>query len=424
MNSHGKDLEQAYAVAKERYAAMGVDVEDALARLAKIPLSLHCWQGDDNTGFENLGVAMGGGLAITGNYPGKARTPEELRADYDLALSLSPGTHRVNLHSMYAETGGRKVERNQFQPEHYRAWIDWAKQKGLGIDFNPTCYGHPKAADGLTLAHPDAGIRRFWIEHCIACRKVGEAIGRALGKTCVTNVWIPDGYKDVTIDRKSPRERLAAALDEVFAAPIDPALNLDSVEPKLFGIGSETYVVGSFEFYLGYAITRKKLMCLDMGHFHPTETIADKISAIMLYVDRMLLHVSRGIRWDSDHVVILTDDLRATAEELVRGDYLGRVHIGLDYFDASIHRVAAWVIGMRAMTKALLAALVEPAGRLRQLEDNGDFTSRLALVEEVKTLPLGALWNYYCLTRNVPVGMAWMESVKDYERKVTSKRGS
>jgi L-rhamnose isomerase len=422
MADQSKQIEQTYALAQERYAALGVNTDEALERLAGVPISLHCWQGDDNTGFENLGVEMGGGLAITGNYPGKARTPEELRADYDMAFALVPGTHRVNLHAMYAETGGRKVERSQFEPQHYAAWIDWAKQKGLGLDFNPTCYGHPKAADGLTLAHPDAGIRRFWIEHCIACRKVGEAMGRALGKPCVTNVWIPDGYKDVTIDRTTPRQRLATALDEIFAVPIDAAYNLDSVESKLFGIGSETYVVGSFEFYLGYAITRKKLLCLDMGHFHPTETIADKISSIMLYVDRLLLHVSRGIRWDSDHVVILNDDLRATAEELVRGDYLGRAHIGLDYFDASIHRVAAWVIGMRAMLKALLAALVEPFPRLRQFERDGDFTSRLALVEEVKTLPLGAVWDYYCLRRNVPIGMAWMEHVKDYERRVTGQR--
>jgi L-rhamnose isomerase len=423
MSEHGERIEQTYALAKERYAAMGVNADQALQQLAKVPISLHCWQGDDNTGFENLNVEMGGGLAITGNYPGKARTPDELRADYDLALSLVPGTHRVNLHSMYAETGGRKVDRNQFRPEHYSAWIDWAKAKGLGIDFNPTCYGHPKAADGLTLAHPDDGIRRFWIEHCMACRKVGEAIGRALGKPCVTNVWIPDGYKDVTFDRKAPRARLARSLDEVFAEPIDTAYNLDAVEPKLFGIGSETYVVGSFEFYLGYAITRKKLLCLDMGHFHPTESVADKVSSVMLYVDRVLFHVSRGIRWDSDHVVILNDELRAVAEELVRGDYLGRVHIGLDYFDASINRVAAWVIGIRAMLKALLLAMVEPAGKLRDFEDRGDFTSRLALIEEAKTLPLGAVWDYYCLQHGVPVGMAWMDRVKDYERRVTGKRG-
>ena len=421
-------IEQEYALAKERYDALGVNTDEALQQLARVPISLHCWQGDNVTGFESSDAEMGGGLSITGNYPGRARTPDELRADYSAALALVPGTHRVNLHAMYAETGApacgsRKVDRDQVAPEHFAAWIEWAKAKGLGIDFNPTCFRHPKAEDGLTLAHPDAGIRRFWIDHCIACRKIGAAIGKALGKLCVTNVWIPDGYKDVTIDRKTPRERLARSLDEVFAAPIDPAHNLDAVEPKLFGIGSETFVVGSMDFYYGYAITRKKLLTLDMGHFHPTESVADKISSIMLYVDRLLLHVSRGIRWDSDHVVIMNDELRAVAEELVRGDYLGRVHVGLDYFDASINRVAAWVIGIRAMLKALLAALLEPAARLRRLECVGDFTSRLALVEEAKTLPLGAVWDHYCLAQNVPIGMAWMDRIKDYESRVTSKRG-
>ena len=303
-------IEQEYALAKERYGALGVNTDEALERLARVPISLHCWQGDDIAGFEDSDAEMGGGLAITGNYPGRARTADELRADYDTALSLVPGTHRVNLHAIYAETGGRRVDRDQLAPEHFAKWIDWAKAKGLAIDFNPTCFRHPKAADGATLAHPDNEIRQFWIDHCIACRKIGAAFGKALGKVCVTNVWIPDGYKDVTIDRKTPREWLARSLDEVFAAPLDPAQNLDAVEPKLFGIGSETFVVGSMEFYYGYAISRKKLLCLDMGHFHPTESVADKISSIMLYIDRMLMHVSRGIRWDSDHVVILNDELR------------------------------------------------------------------------------------------------------------------
>jgi L-rhamnose isomerase len=365
---------------------------------------------------------LGAGLAVTGNYPGKARTPDELRSDVDTALGLIPGRHRLNLHACYAETGGKRVDRDEIDASHFSTWIDWARSKGIGMDFNPTYFAHPKAADGFTLAHGDEGIRRFWVRHGIACRKIGEAIGRALGKTCVTNVWIPDGYKDVTIDRKGPRQRLRKSLDEMFALPIDPAHNLDAIESKLFGIGSETYVVGSHEFYLGYAVAKGKLLTLDAGHFHPTETIADKISAVLEFVPELLLHVSRGIRWDSDHVVILTDDLRATAEEIVRGGFLGRVHIGLDYFDASIHRVAAWVIGMRAMIKALLAALVEPAEKLRALEQAGDFTARLGLVEEIKTLPLGALWDYYCLKQGVPLGPAWIRAVKDYEAQVTSKR--
>ena len=300
--------------------------------------------------------------------------------------------------------------------------MDWAAELGIGLDFNSTFFSHPKAADGFTLAHRDEGIRRFWVEHGIACRKIGEAMGRRQGTPCIHNVWIPDGMKDVTIDRKGPREILKKSLDELFALPIDPALNRDSVEAKLFGIGSETYVVGSHEFYLGYAVANKKMLTLDAGHFHPTETIADKISSVLLYLDEILLHVSRGIRWDSDHVVILSDDLRAIAEEIVRGDFLDRVHVGLDFFDASINRVAAWTIGTRAMLKALLLALLEPTAKLRELEVHGDFTSRLALVEELKTLPFGAVWDYYCQKQGVPVGMAWMDEVKRYEKDVLSKR--
>jgi len=416
-------IEQAYALARERYAGMGVDVERAVRRLAQIAVSLHCWQGDDVGGFERSGEELGGGLAVTGNYPGKARTADELRTDLEKALSLIPGKHRLNLHACYAEVGGKKVERNQLQPAHFQSWIDWAKGRGMGMDFNPTFFAHPKAADGFTLAHPDAGIRQFWVEHGIACRQVGAAIGRALGSPCVTNVWIPDGYKDLPVDRKGPRERLAQSLDAIFAAPIDPKYNLDAVESKLFGIGSESYVVGSHEFYLGYALRNKKLLCLDTGHFHPTETVSDKLSAVLLWLDEVLLHVSRGVRWDSDHVVILSDELAAIAQELVRGDYLGRVHIGLDFFDASINRIAAWVIGTRAMLKALLLALVEPAAKLREAERAGDFTARLALLEECKTLPAGAVWDYYCLTQGVPVAADWIEAVKQYEKDVLSKRG-
>jgi L-rhamnose isomerase len=414
--------EKAYALAKERYAEFGVDTERALARLQRIAVSVHCWQGDDVGGFESGEGLAGGGILATGNYPGKARNPDELRTDLERAYSVIPGTHRLNLHASYREAGGRAVERNQLQPAHFQRWIDWARQMGIGVDFNGTFFSHPKAADGFTLAHRDRGIRRFWVEHGVACRKIGEAMGRALGSPCVTNLWIPDGYKDVTIDRKGPRERLKRSLDEVFAERIDPAYNLDSLESKLFGIGTETYVVGSHEFYLGYALRNNKLLCLDAGHFHPTETIADKISSVLIFLEEILLHVSRGVRWDSDHVVIVTDELRAITEELVRGEYLDRVHIGLDFFDASIHRVAAWVIGTRAMIRALLWALLEPAERLRGLEIQGDLTARLALVETVKMLPLGAVWDYYCLRQGVPPGISWMDDIRDYENKVTSRR--
>ncbi len=416
-------IESAYRDARAVYGELGVDVEGALRRLAELPISMHCWQGDDVGGFEGAADEIGGGLAVTGNYPGKARTADELRADLDRATSLVPGTHRLNLHASYAETGGERVERTDLTPAHFQGWIDWARGHGMGLDFNPTYFAHPRADDGLTLSHPDEGIRQFWIEHGIVCRKIGAAIGAALGTPCVTNIWIPDGMKDSPIDRKGPRERLTAALDAIFAEDLDPACNLDAVESKLFGIGSESYVVGSHEFYLGYAISRKKLLCLDAGHFHPTEVISDKISAVLQFLDRLLLHVSRGVRWDSDHVVILSDELRAIAQQLVRGDYLGRVHIGLDFFDASINRVAAWVIGTRAMIKALLLALLEPIDLLRRLENEGDFTARLAMLEEIKTLPAGAVWDYYCLTSDVPLGGAWLDDVRRYEVDVLSKRG-
>ena len=373
-----KQIESAYALARERYALLGVDTEKALERLSSIAISLHCWQGDDVGGFEAPGGELGGGLAATGNYPGKARTADELRQDLDTTYSLIPGKHRLNLHAIYAETGGKPVERTQLRPEHFSRWVDWAKANNHGLDFNPTCFSHPLAASGFTLASYDQGIRHFWIEHCIASRKIGESFGRALGTPCVTNVWIPDGLKDTPVDRKTPRELLKRSLDAVFAEKIDPRANLDAVEGKLFGLGSEAYVVGSHEFYLGYAITQDVLLTLDSGHFHPTETIADKLSAVFMYVDEVLLHVSRGVRWDSDHVVILSDELQAIMQELVRGDYLGRVHIGLDYFDASINRVAAWTVGTRNALRALLIALLEPIDSMRALEVAGDYTSRLA----------------------------------------------
>ncbi|HBO43913.1 MAG TPA: L-rhamnose isomerase [Planctomycetaceae bacterium] len=417
-----RQIEQAYKLARERYGELGVETERAIRQLRKIAVSLHCWQGDDVGGFENADGLSGGGIMATGAYPGKARTPDELRADIEKALSLIPGRHRLNLHASYAETKG-KVDRNELEPRHFKSWVQWAQANKLGMDFNGTYFSHPKAADGFTLSSADKGIRRFWVEHGIACRRIGESIGRQLASPCVTNFWIPDGYKDVTIDRVGPRRLLEQSLDAVFAEAIDPAHNLDAVESKLFGIGSETYVVGSHEFYLGYAMRNNKLLCLDAGHFHPTESIADKISSVLLYLDEILLHVSRGVRWDSDHVVTATDDLRAIAEEIVRGEFLGRVHIGLDFFDASINRIAAWTIGTRAMIRQLLIALLEPTSRLREMENEGDFTSRLALVEELKTLPFGAVWDHYCLRNDVPVGGDWLAETKRYEEEVLRGRG-
>jgi L-rhamnose isomerase len=438
MSKHREHIEAAFALARERYAELGVDADAALARLAAVPVSLHCWQGDDVGGFEHLaGPAssaasgepiaaepVGGGLAVTGNHPGKARTPDELRADLAKALSLVPGRHRVNLHASYGDFAGApaRVDRDAVEPSHFARWIDWAKERGLGLDFNPTYFAHPLAAAGWTLAHPDPGVRAFWVRHGQACRRIGAAMGAALGSPCVTNVWVPDGYKDTPADRLAPRRRLWESLDAVFAERFDPRHLLDAVEPKLFGIGSESYVAGSHEFYLGYAIRRGVVMTLDTGHYHPTESVADKLSAVMLSVDRVLLHVSRGVRWDSDHVVTLSDDLLAIAQELVRGDFLGRVHLGLDYFDASINRVAAWVIGTRNLLKALLAAMLEPTETLRQAEAAGDYTTRLAMLEECKTLPLGAVWDYFCLRADVPADGRWLAEVQAYERDVLAKR--
>jgi len=417
-----KQVQQAYTLAKERYAALGVDTDQALDTLAQTPISLHCWQGDDVTGFEAADAELGGGLAVTGNYPGKARNAAELRRDLDKAYSLIPGTHRLNLHAIYAETGGRRVERNDLRPEHFSAWIDWAKANDHGIDFNPTCFSHPMAESGFTLSSYDEGVRNFWIEHCIACRKIGEHIGRELGTPCVTNIWIPDGLKDIPVDRKTPRMLLRGSLDKILAEEIDPQYNLDAVECKLFGIGSESYVVGSHEFYLGYAIANDVLLCLDSGHFHPTEVISDKLSSVLAFLDEVLLHVSRGVRWDSDHVVILSDELQAIAQEIVRGGFLDRVHIGLDFFDASINRVAAWVIGTRNALRALLMALLEPIDQLRTLEVSGDYTQRLALLEELKGLPFGAVWDYFCLQQGVPVGIGFMDAIRAYEEQELARR--
>ncbi len=416
-------ITQAYQIAKDAYASIGVDVDAALKKLETIPISLHCWQGDDVGGFEKAGAQLeGGGIQATGNYPGKARNIEELRADFLKALSVVPGKHRMNLHACYLDHGGKRVERNEIEPRHFQSWIDWAKANQLGMDFNPTYFSHPKAADGFTLSHPDAGIRNFWIEHGLACRKIAAEMGRQLGSTTVTNHWIPDGYKDIPADRMGPRERLIDSLDKLLATPIDPALNLDAVEAKLFGIGAESYTTGSHEFYMGYAVSRKTLLTLDAGHFHPTEMISDKISSVLLFCPGLLLHVSRPVRWDSDHVVILDDELQAIAKELVRSGKLDKIHIGLDYFDASINRVAAWVIGTRNMIKALLIALLEPTASLKQAELKMDYTARLACMEELKSLPWSAVWDYYCVQKGVPTGMAWFDEVRRYEEQVLSKR--
>jgi len=414
-------LVKAYDLTKERYAAMGVDTEAALTRLANTSISLHCWQGDDVLGFEEPDRGLSGGIMTTGNYPGRARTPAELRSDLDMTYSLIPGDHRLSLHTIYLDTD-TKVPRNALQPKHFARWVDWAKEKNHGLDFNASCFSHPLSEDGFTLSHQDEAVREYWIEHCIASREVGAYFGVELGNATVTNFWIPDGYKDTPVDRKAPRARLLESLDRVFEKEIDPTYNLDAVESKLFGLGSESYVAGSHEFYLGYAVSRGKLLCLDAGHFHPTETISDKISAVMQYVPGLLLHVSRGVRWDSDYVVTLTDELQAIMQELVRGEYLDRTHIGLDFFDASINRVAAWVIGAHSTLKALLMALLEPVDQLRQFEVDGDYTARLALLEELKSMPFGVVWDNYCQQQSVPVGFDFMQEIKAYEKDVLSKR--
>lgn len=408
------NIETAFALAKQQYAALGVDVDQALTTLATIPVSMHCWQGDDVGGFEADAGALTGGIQATGNYPGKARDAIELRRDLDLAMSLIPGAKRLNLHAIYLE-GESPVARDKIEPKHFANWVRWAKERGVGLDFNPSCFSHPLSADGMTLSHPDPEIRRFWIDHCKASRRISASFGQALGTPSVMNIWIPDGMKDLPADRLGPRQRLMAALDEVLAERIDEAHHIDAVESKLFGIGAESYTVGSNEFYLGYASSRDIALCLDAGHFHPTEVISDKISAASLFVRHLLLHVSRPVRWDSDHVVLLDDETQAIANEIIRNELLERVHIGLDFFDASINRIAAWVIGTRNMKKALLRALLEPIEMLRQAECKGDYSTRLALMEETRSLPWQAVWDYACAREGVAVGVDWLDAVKEYE---------
>jgi L-rhamnose isomerase len=414
--------EETYANARQRYGAAGIDIEGALARLAGVTISLHCWQGDDITGFEQIRKALGAGLAVTGNYPGRARNAGELRQDLDEAFRLIPGNHRLNLHAIYAETGDRSVERNALRPEHFSRWLDWAKAAGLGLDFNPTCFSHPLAESGWTLASYDPAVRQFWIEHCQASRKIGAYFGRELGTPCITNIWIPDGFKDLPVDRLRPRQLLQASLDQILADPLPQQHNLDAVESKLFGLGSESYVAGSHEFYLGYALRNNTLLCLDSGHFHPTEDIADKLSAILLYLPRLLLHISRGVRWDSDHVVLLDDQAKAIAQEIVRGRFLDRIQIGLDYFDATINRVAAWVLGTRNVQRALLLALLEPTDKLRELEVVGDFTARLTMLEAQKSQPFGVVWDTFCRRQGAPLDGELLGEFKAYEKSVLANR--
>ncbi|ANE75900.1 L-rhamnose isomerase [Dickeya solani] len=414
-------IETAWQLARERYARLNIDVDAALRQLDQIPVSIHCWQGDDVTGFEQGSGALTGGIQATGNYPGKARNAAELRADLEQAFRQIPGPKRLNLHAIYLESE-TPVARNAIEPHHFSRWVAWAKEHQLGLDFNPTCFSHPLSSDGFTLSHPDENVRRFWIEHCQASRRISAYFGRELGTASVMNIWIPDGMKDLTVDRLAFRQRLLASLDDVIAEKLDPAHHIDAVESKLFGLGAESFTVGSGEFYLGYATSRQTALCLDAGHFHPTEVISDKISSASLFVPRLLLHVSRPVRWDSDHVVLLDDETQAIAHEVVRHRLFDRVHIGLDFFDASINRIAAWIIGTRNMKKALLRALLEPTDTLRTLEQNGDYTARLALLEEQKSLPWQAVWEHYCQQHDVTPGSDWLQSVRHYENTVLCQR--
>ncbi len=422
---NNQKIEHAYEMAKDVYAQWGVDVEDVLKQMDLISVSLPCWQGDDVAGFEKPDERVaGGGIQVTGNYPGRARTADELRMDLEMAFSLIPGSHRLNLHSMYGEFGKDPVDRDALEYAHYKGWVEWAVQESIKLDFNATCFSHPMAASGFTLSSKDSEIRKFWIEHVKRCRAISSHIGRELGSPCIHNLWIPDGMKDIPVDRKTPRFLLKKSLDEIYAVEYPKSEIKDSLESKLFGIGSESYVVGSHEFYFGYAQSRDKMLCLDAGHFHPTESLADKISAILLFFDELLLHLSRGIRWDSDHAVIQSDDLQAVADEIVRSGDMNRVHIALDFFDASINRVGAWVISTRATLKSLLSALLQPSEKLRAYENEGNFFARLALMEESKTQPMGAVWDYYCLQKDVPHRDLWMKDIARYESEVLRKRSN
>lgn len=416
-----KTVEERYQDAKAHYAEIGVDTEAALKKLQDLKISMHCWQGDDVKGFLNPDGELTGGIMSTGNYPGAAHTPDQLRQDVEKAFSLIPGSHKLNLHAIYLDTD-EPVDLDEIEPKHFAKWASWANEQGVGLDFNPTFFSHPMMKDGMTLAHPDKEVRDFWIEHGKRSRKVAEYLGKETGQTCINNFWMPDGMKDNPIDRYTPRKRMMESLDEIFTEDLNEEYTQEAVESKLFGLGTEAYTVGSHEFYMGYGLTRNKLICLDAGHFHPTEVISNKLSSLVLFSKGIMLHVSRPVRWDSDHVVIMDDELQEIGKELVRNDLLGKTNIGLDFFDATINRIAAWVVGTRNTQKALLKAMLEPTEDLKAIELDFDYTKRIVLTEELKDFPYADVWNYFCALNNVPVGMDWYEEVKNYEKDVLALR--
>jgi L-rhamnose isomerase len=417
-----ESIEKAYDLAKAVYGNFGINTGKAIRAALDIPVSINCWQGDDVTGFEGAGGLSGGGIIATGNYPGRARNGDELRQDAEFLFSLIPGEKRFNLHMLYAETGGKNVSRDALEPEHFQRWMTWSRKKKIPLDFNPSFFSHPLAESGYTLSSADPKVRRFWIRHAISSRKIASAFGANQGSPSVNDIWIPDGSKDLPADRLSPRQRLRDALDETLAVKLDPKTITDAVEAKLFGIGSESYVTGSYDFYLGYATAKQIYLCLDTGHFHPTENIADKISAVLFFVPGLLIHFTRGIRWDSDHVAIFSDDTRDVCRELARQKVFDRVNIALDFFDASINRIAAWTIGYRSLRKALLESILEPVKLLTEAEKAGKNHERLALMEEFKTLPFAAVWDKLCLDAKVPAGTGWLDRIDGYEQAVLSKR--
>lgn len=416
-------IEQAYELAKKQYAEYGIDTDAVMEKMNKIQISLHCWQTDDVGGFETPDSELGGGgIQVTGNYPGKAQTIEQMRQDLDKVMSLLPGKQRLNLHAIYGEFGGKLVDRDQIEVEHFQGWIDWAKERGMGLDFNATCFSHPKADDGFTLSSKNEENRKFWVEHVARCRKIAAEMGKQLGTPCVHNTWIPDGSKDVPVDRNGYRSLLKKSLDEAFATEYPTEHMKDAVESKVFGIGVETMTVGSHDFYLGYAVKNNKLICLDNGHFHPTEVVGDKISSCLQFVDEVLLHVTRPVRWDSDHVVILNEEVQLIASEIIRNNFVDRVKVGLDFFDASINRIGAYVVGTRAAQQAFLFAMLEPTDMIKKLEEEGKNFERMAMLEVMKTRSFGAVWDYYCMKEGVPSGDAYIADIQKYEQDVLLKR--